>query len=58
MKNLNKTFMVKTMGPLIYSRAPSWLPGPRTDVPTEPPSDRPWQYLIPIHTPTQLFIVY
>ena len=26
------------MGPLRDSHAPSWLSGPRTDVPTEPPS--------------------
>ena len=37
MKNQNKTFMVKTMGPSRDSRAPSWLPGPRNDVPAEPP---------------------
>ena len=40
-KNQNKTSMVKAMGPFRDSRASSWLPGPRTDVPTEPPSHRP-----------------
>ena len=29
--------MVKTIGPFRDSQAPSWLSGPRTDVPAEPP---------------------
>jgi hypothetical protein len=40
-KNLNKTSMVKDIGPFRDSQAPSWLSGPQTDVPTEPPSHRP-----------------
>jgi hypothetical protein len=28
--------MAKAMGPFIDSHAPSWLSGPRTDVPTGP----------------------
>ena len=32
-KNLNKTFMAKATGPFRDSQAPSWLSGPRTDVP-------------------------
>ena len=42
----NKMFMVKTMGPLRDSRAPSWLPVPRTDVPAEPPTYRPSLYVV------------
>ena len=45
-KNQNKTSMVKAMGPFRDSRASSWLPGPRTDVPTEPPSHRPCDYCV------------
>ena len=42
-KNLNKTCITKVMGPFRDSRAPSWLAGPRTDVPTESPSQaRTW----------------
>jgi hypothetical protein len=42
-KNLNKTCIAKVMGPFRDSRAPSWLAGPRTDVPTESPSQaRTW----------------
>ena len=37
MKNQNKTFMVKTMGPFRDSRAPSWLPGPEPMFPLSPP---------------------
>ena len=33
--------MVKAMGSFRDSRAPSWLSGPRIDVPTEPSSHRP-----------------
>jgi hypothetical protein len=33
--------MAKAMGPFIDSHAPSWLSGPRTDVPTEPSSHWP-----------------
>jgi hypothetical protein len=29
--------MAKSMGPFRYSRASSWLSGPRTDLPAEPP---------------------
>jgi len=39
-KNLNKTSMVKAMGPFRDSQTPSWLSGPLTDVPSEPPSQR------------------
>jgi len=31
------------MGPFRDSQTPSWISGPRTDEPTEPPSQRPWQ---------------
>ena len=41
MKNQNKMFMAKDMGPFGDSQAPSWLSGPQIDVPTEPPSHRP-----------------
>jgi hypothetical protein len=30
------------LGPFRDSRAPSWLFGPQTDVPAEPPSHIPW----------------
>ena len=33
--------MAKAIGPFRYSQTPSWLLGPRTNVPTEP-SHRPW----------------
>ena len=43
--------MFKPMGPFRDSWAPSWLSGPRTDVPTEPPTHKallllPVQHLI------------
>ena len=34
--NKNKTSMARTMGPFRNSQNPSWLSGPRTDIPTEP----------------------
>jgi hypothetical protein len=45
-KYQNKPFMAKTMGPFRYLQAPPWLSGPRTDVPAELPSHRPWLYLL------------
>ena len=36
-KNQNKMSMTKVMEPFRDSQAPSWLPGPGTDVLTEPP---------------------
>ena len=36
-KNQNKTPMAKAMMPFKNSQTPSWLSGPRTDVPTDPP---------------------
>jgi hypothetical protein len=36
-KNQNKMTMAKVMGPFKNSQSPSWLSGPRTDVPAEPP---------------------
>jgi len=35
--------MAKAKGAFRDSHAPSWLSGPRTDVPTEHPSHRPWR---------------
>ena len=36
-KNQNKMSMAKVMRPFRNSQSPSWLSGPRTDVPAEPP---------------------
>jgi len=38
--------VAKAMRPFRDSQARYWLSGPRTDVPAEPPSHRPWWYVI------------
>ena len=38
--------MVKAMRPFRDSQTPSWVPGPQTDVPAEPPSHRACPYAL------------
>ena len=40
-KNQNKISMAKALGLFRDSQAPSWVSGPRTNVPAEPSSHRP-----------------
>ena len=46
MKNPNKTSLATAIGTFRDSRAPSWLSGLRTDIPTEPPSHGPCIYVL------------
>jgi hypothetical protein len=51
-KNQNKTSIAKAMGSFRDSQVPSWLSGPQTDVPAEPPVIGPARNPNPIKTRT------